>query len=85
VIVDATPVAAVADYALVQAACDGVVMVVRQDHTERTPLNNAFRVVPKDKLLGVVLNCVENWFLWKTHGHGYYSGNNKRLPLTVGL
>jgi receptor protein-tyrosine kinase len=74
VIMDATPVAAVADYALVQAACDGVALVVRQDHTERALLNNALRVVPKDRLLGTVLNCVENWFLWKTHGYGYYKG-----------
>jgi len=78
VIVDATPVAAVADYALVQEACDGVVLVVRQDHTERGLLSNALGVVPKGKLLGVVLNCVENWFLWKTHGYGYYSRAKKK-------
>ena len=74
IIIDATPVAAVADYALVQASCDGVVIVIRQDHTERGLLNNALRVVPKDKLLGTVLNCVQSWFLWKTHGYGYYKG-----------
>jgi protein-tyrosine kinase len=72
VILDVTPVAAVADYALVQAACDGVLLVVRQDHTQRALLNNAVRVVPKEKLLGTVLNCVTSWFLWKTHGYGYY-------------
>ena len=78
VIVDATPVAAVADYALVQEACDGVVIVVRQDHTERALLSNALGVVPKGKLLGVVLNCVESWFLWKTHGYGYYNKAKKK-------
>jgi protein-tyrosine kinase len=74
IIVDATPIGIVADYALVQSACDGVVMVVRQDHTGRAALKEALRVVPKERLMGVVLNCVEDWFLWKTHGYGYYAG-----------
>jgi capsular exopolysaccharide synthesis family protein len=74
IIVDATPIGTVADYALVQSACDGVIMVVRQDHTGRAPMKEALRLVPKEKLLGVALNCVEDWFLWKTHGYGYYGG-----------
>jgi hypothetical protein len=37
-------------------------------------MKEALRLVPKEKLLGVALNCVEDWFLWKTHGYGYYGG-----------
>jgi capsular exopolysaccharide synthesis family protein len=72
VVLDATPVASVADYELVQLVSDGVVLVVRPDHTDRKMCTQALDLVPKQKLVGVVLNCVENWFLWKSHGYGYY-------------
>lgn len=73
VIVDTTPVAAVADYELVQFVCDGVVLVLRPDHTDRKLCTNALTIIPKGKLLGTVLNCVEDWFLWKgRRGYGYY-------------
>jgi capsular exopolysaccharide synthesis family protein len=74
VIIDATPVAAVADYELVQMVCDGVMLVVRPDHTDRKLLEKAVATIPKAKLVGAVLNCMENWFLFKTHGYGYYGG-----------
>ena len=73
-IVDTTPVAAVADFDLVQSAVDGVVLVVRPDHTRRSILDQAFTVVPKAKLLGVVVNCVKDWLLWKHYGSSYYYG-----------
>ncbi|HUQ93581.1 MAG TPA: CpsD/CapB family tyrosine-protein kinase [Bryobacteraceae bacterium] len=71
-ILDATPVAAVADYELVQHACDGVLLVARPDHTDRQACAKALATVPKQKLIGAVLNCVEDWFLFNTHGYGYY-------------
>ncbi len=74
VIVDATPVAAVADFELVEVACDGVILVVRPDHTGRKACVKALESVTKDKLIGTVLNCVEDWFLWKPQGSGYYYG-----------
>jgi len=75
VIVDATPVAAVADFELVQVACDGVILVVRPDHTGRKDCLKALETVSKDKLIGTVLNCVEDWFLWRPQGYGYYYGS----------
>jgi len=72
IIVDAPPIAAVADYELIQASCDGVVFVARPDHTDRTLLNKAFELIPEEKRLGVVLNCASEWFLWKTHESYYY-------------
>lgn len=74
VVLDAPPVGTVADYDLLQLACDGVVLVVRPDHTNRQLWGKALETVPAAKQLGVVLNCVEEWFLWKTHGYYYYSG-----------
>ncbi|HYV63253.1 MAG TPA: CpsD/CapB family tyrosine-protein kinase, partial [Bryobacteraceae bacterium] len=73
VIVDTPPIAAVADYDLIQAHCDGVILVVRPDHTDRTLCKKSFEMVPQEKRLGVVLNCASPWFLWKTQESYYYS------------
>ena len=74
IVVDATPMTAVADYDLVQVACDGVVLVVRPDHTDRKTFTKILETVSKEKLIGTVLNCVEEWFLYKTQNYGYYKG-----------
>ncbi len=78
VIIDAPPVGAVAEYELLQLVCDGVVLVARQDYTSRRLWQRAMEAVPKPKHLGVILNCAEEWFLWKTHSYYYYSASNKR-------
>jgi len=74
VIVDSTPIAAVADYDLIEAVCDGVLLVARPDHTVRKACLQAIAAIPKDKLVGVLLNCVPNWFLTRPHYHygAYY-------------
>jgi len=63
-VLDVPPVAAVADYELIQTTCDGVILVARLDHTDRTQCLHAIEMV-KDKLIGVVLNCAYEWFLWR--------------------
>lgn len=78
VVMDAPPIAAVADYDLIQAACDGVVVVIRPDHSNRRLCRKALEGVPKEKLLGVVLNQVEDWFLWRaqdSYSHYVCNGN----------
>jgi len=73
IIVDCPPVAAVADYDLIQAACDGVILVARPDHTKRELCLGALKCVPQSRLIGVVLNGVEDWFLKKdSHYDSYY-------------
>ncbi|MFN0171066.1 MAG: CpsD/CapB family tyrosine-protein kinase [Bryobacteraceae bacterium] len=72
VVIDAPPIATVADYELIQSVCDGVIMIVRPDHTDRTICTQALKQVPKEKMLGAVINCAEDWFLWKTQGSYYY-------------
>jgi capsular exopolysaccharide synthesis family protein len=81
VIVDAPPIATVADYELLQLICDGVVVVGRPDHSDRRAFFNALETVPKEKLLGVVLNCVEEWWLWRTPAYGYYGKQNPERKL----
>jgi capsular exopolysaccharide synthesis family protein len=72
VILDTPPIGSVADYALIEAKCDGVIVVVRPDHTDRSLCIAAFEQIPTDKRLGVVMNCVDEWFLWKTNEFYYY-------------
>jgi protein-tyrosine kinase len=73
VVVDAPPIAAVADYELLQASCDSVIVVVRPDHTDKSMCMRALGLVPEEKLLGVVVNCAFNWFLSKSHDpYNYY-------------
>ena len=71
IILDSPPIAAVADYDLLQSVSDGVIVVVRPDHTSRPACKGALESVPKDKLLGVLLNCVPPWFLGRGYGYDY--------------
>jgi len=79
IIVDSPPIATVADYDLIQAVCDGVILVARPDHTNRNRCIKAAQMVPKEKLIGVVLNCVMNWFLGRAYYEDpyYYSADKK--------
>ena len=72
VILDAPPIATVADHELLQLTADSIILVIRPDHSHRTAVLKALDTLPKQKLLGVVLNCVEDWWLWKAPGSGYY-------------
>jgi len=71
IILDSPPMQAVADYELIQAAADGVIVVVRQDHTKRGRLDAALKNVPPGKVIGVVMNCVSDWFRIKHKSYGY--------------
>ena len=73
IVFDAPPIATLADYELLQLAADGVVVVARPDHSERKSCLKAIEAVPKEKLMGVVLNCVEDWLFWRKTAYGYYS------------
>ena len=72
IVVDSPPVGAVADYDLIQAVCDAVILVVRPDHTNRQLCKASLAAVPRAKLLGVLLNCVPDWSLARRAGADYY-------------
>jgi capsular exopolysaccharide synthesis family protein len=80
-VLDSPPVTAVADYELIQAVSDGVILVVRPDHTNRLLCQKALETVPKAKLLGVLMNCVPDWAPAKRAVSGadyyYYSGERE--------
>jgi capsular exopolysaccharide synthesis family protein len=78
-IIDSPPVGKVADYDLLQAACDAVVMIIRPDHTNRKPCFKALKMISQQKFLGVLLNCTERWFLMRSslQDSAYYYLDNK--------
>jgi capsular exopolysaccharide synthesis family protein len=76
IILDSPPIAAVADYLLLQKLCDGIVVVVRPDHTNRKMCKATLESVPPEKMMGVIMNCVEDWFLASTPPTGYYYYGN---------
>jgi protein-tyrosine kinase len=56
VLVDSPPILTLADFELISAACDGVLVVVRAMHTQRELLKKASAQVDAKKLLGIVFN-----------------------------
>jgi non-specific protein-tyrosine kinase len=71
VVIDAPPVGLVADYDLVEVVADGVILVVRPDHTNRALCLKAIESIPPEKMIGVLINCAKDWFLTKPLGHRY--------------
>jgi capsular exopolysaccharide synthesis family protein len=67
IIVDSPPLLPLADTTVWQRVSDGVLLVVREGATEKTPLQRGLEILKKSDLLGVVLNGSSN----KNH-HSYY-------------
>lgn len=80
VIIDVPPMGSLADYDLVEALSDGVLLVVRQDHTTRTAVHNALRSIPEGKRLGVILNAATSSFFTRRSGYGMY-GNSYTMAV----
>jgi receptor protein-tyrosine kinase len=75
VILDTPPMGAVADCDLIQLAADGILMVLRPEHTQRSNCMRALGSISKEQLIGVLLNCTKSWPLGKqTGGYGYGYG-----------
>jgi len=71
---DTPPIGPVADYELIEKNCDGVLMVIRPDHTDRSLFRIAHHLSSaNNKLLGILMNDVEDWFLWRTPASYYQS------------
>jgi capsular exopolysaccharide synthesis family protein len=59
ILVDTPPILPLADFELISAVCDGVVMVVRAHHGRREVLHKTAGVLDPKRLLGVVFNATE--------------------------
>jgi capsular exopolysaccharide synthesis family protein len=66
ILVDTPPILPLADFELISAVCDGIVMVVRAHHGQRKTLQQTASNVDPKKLLGVIFNAM------KTSGRNYY-------------
>lgn len=62
IIIDAPPVGTVSDYYHLEALCEGIVVVVRLEHTARSAFSTAMKSIPRQKLLGVIVNNSRHWF-----------------------
>jgi capsular exopolysaccharide synthesis family protein len=76
VVVDSPPMGVVADYDLIASACDGVIIVARQDHSNLSRLRKCIQTARSNQLIGVLMNYVEPSPFWKNHddtayGYGY--------------
>jgi capsular exopolysaccharide synthesis family protein len=71
IIIDTPPIGVVADFDMIEAVSDGVILVLRPDHTDRTL---SFQVIRNlgDRLIGIITNGVHDWFLWKPYRNSYY-------------
>ncbi len=75
ILIDTPPILPLADFELISAACDGVVMVVRAHHGQRETLQKTAGALDPKKLLGVVFNATD--VTGKDYyGYGYGSGKN---------
>ena len=59
ILIDTPPIQPLADFELISAACDGIVMVVRAHHGQRETLRKTASTLDTKKLLGVVFNATD--------------------------
>jgi capsular exopolysaccharide synthesis family protein len=77
VVFDCPPVGAIADYEVIQAVADGVIVVLRPDHSNRSAALELLSSLPKEKVLGVVINHVKPWLLWRNAHSSYYYAESR--------
>lgn len=79
VIIDAPPLGIFTDATVLINQADGALLVVRANRTKYAKLDRVLEPLPRDRMLGVVLNQSEDT-MDETHYHyGYYNYNYKRL------
>lgn len=71
ILIDTPPLLPLADFELISAACDGVVMVVRAHLGQREMLQKTASALDPKKLLGVVFNATD---VSHQHSYGYGYG-----------
>ena len=80
VIVDTPPALPLADTNLLAELFDGILFVVKAEHTPRRLIASAVKNLPQDKFLGFVLNNTKTFgtaaYDYHYYGHGNYYGNN---------
>jgi capsular exopolysaccharide synthesis family protein len=78
IILDVPPLLPITDARIVTALSDALILVVRVGKTPYNSVENAFKVLDRNKLLGVVLNDVEAMPFHSDY-QGYYRYGNERV------
>jgi len=81
VIIDAPPLGIFTDATVLINQADGAMLVVRANHTRYTEIDRLLEPLPKERLLGVVLNQAKAVMDESHYNYGYY--NYKRLNETL--
>ena len=81
VIIDAPPLGIFTDATVLINHADGALLVVRANRTKCSVIERLLEPIPKDRLLGVVLNQSEDVLEESHYNYGYY--NYKRLGETT--
>ncbi len=77
VIIDAPPLGIFTDAAVLINHADGAMLVIRAGRTKYASVDRVLETLPKDRMLGVVLNQSDEEMAESNYGYGYYK--NKRL------
>lgn len=77
-LIDTPPILALADFELISAVCDGVVLLVRAGGVDRETLQQARATVDSSKLIGVILNGVDR-NTRGYHDYGYADGATEQI------
>jgi capsular exopolysaccharide synthesis family protein len=78
VLLDATPMLPMADSTSLSRLCDGVLVVVRENHTRLKILNKALGSIEQNKLVGMVLNGASLLNVGYDRYYGNKNGKSKK-------
>jgi len=73
VILDAPPFSPIADARIIAGLSDGLLMVIRCGRSSYSSIVNAFKIMDRSKLLGVVFNDVKPMLFNTYYNRGYYN------------
>jgi len=79
IILDAPPFGPIADPRVITGLSDGLIIVVRRGITSYRSLETTFRIIDRQKFVGVVFNDVKDMLFNTYHPHQYY-GYRSVLP-----
>jgi len=82
IIVDAPPLGVFTDATVLINQADGALIVVQANHTRYSVMERLLEPLPKDRLLGVVVNQSDETMNESNYGYGYY--NYKQIEKSIG-
>lgn len=78
VIIDAPPLGVFTDATVLINDADGAILVVRSGKTKYAAVDRVLETLPKERMLGVILNQSDEVLTESSYSYGYY-GNKRRM------